>query len=179
VAGKCFALCGDTPHRTLRGCRGPDIKGRNGRGPGHQTADGHGQPAATTVTVSGVHVRADNTLDIDLSNASGQKIYAYATVRNVQYDASGRTLKVVLAETESTEATRGVFMLPEFVPVGAGDHRTISVAQPQRISDAATVEVRLAWSDKPFQVDNSASAPPVAAQLVAWQAGTATGSATL
>src|SRR5215471_5183504 len=84
------------------------------------TAGGHGRPASPPVTVTGVHASNDRTnlaLDIDLGNNSDQEIFAYATVRNVQYDPPSRALQVTLADTDQTEPTGGIFVLPRLVPV--------------------------------------------------------------
>src|SRR5947209_6004553 len=136
------------------------------------TTGGHGQPTGPAVTVTGIHTSDDRTtmaLDIEVANSSDRTVYAYETVRNVQYDPPNRALQITLADTQPAEPTRGSFVLPQFVAINAGTHHTIHVTLPRTmthlaagtagssaateplpISDASTVEVRVAWGDTPF-----------------------------
>jgi len=134
---------------------------------------------------------------IELHNKSERTLHAYADPRNIKYDPATRKLTVFLTDRETTDRVGGIFMRPNLRAVDPNGTTVVRLVLPRvlnrlkksdqkttspefeklNIFEAETVEVHVAWSDRPFYSDPRPRKTPRTArqELVAWEKGLAVG----
>jgi hypothetical protein len=131
-------------------------------------------------------------VEIKLRNSSSTRtLHAYATARNLHYDAATRTLTVLLSDRLTEDVQGSIFVHPRFVPVDPGGETTVRLRLPRfltrmvpgqnmpapklekiPIHEATSIQVEVDWSDTPFYADPRAQRTPPQ-QLVHWTKSTA------
>jgi hypothetical protein len=133
---------------------------------------------------------------IELRNNTDRTLHAYADPQNIHYDPAPRKLTVGMTDREATEPMpsirrpnlrtvdpKGVTVLRLTLPrivnrmAQSAEKQTSSQFEKLNIFEAKTVEVQIAWSDRPFYIDprpRKAQLTP-RQELLAWEKGLAIG----
>jgi hypothetical protein len=139
----------------------------------------------------GFHDDGNNLIaEVRLHNSSPRTLHAYATARNIQYDAATKTLKVLLSDRLTGEGG-SMFIHPRFVPVDPGGETVVNLQLPRfltrmlpgtnlpapklerlPIHEATAIQIEVDWSDTPFYPDPRGQ-KHVRQQLVEWVKHTA------
>ena len=125
-------------------------------------------------------------------NPSNTTMHVYAVPRAVFYDSATNVLTVRMTDEglPEPEVPPPVVMPPKLVAVDPHDEREIVVKLPRFVNrleagedrktpvliqvpahEATTVNVEVAWSDKPFYRDPRAKGQSMRQQMEAWQRG--------
>lgn len=153
---------------------------------------GHTDLNSLQIKDVGFHDNGNNLIaEVRLHNTSTRTLHAYATARNMQYDAATRTLTVLLSDRLTGEGGGTMFIHPRFVPVDPGGETVITLQLPRfltrmlpgkdlpapklervPIHEATTIKVEVDWSDTPFYPDPRGQ-KHARQQLVDWAKSTA------
>lgn len=134
---------------------------------------GHIDASSLQVKDVGFHDDGNNLMaEVRLHNSSPRTLHAYATPRNIQYDAATKMLKVLLSDRLTGEGKGAMFVHPKFVPVDPGGETLVNLRLPRfltrmlpgtnlpapklerlPIHEATAIQVEVDWSDTPFYPD--------------------------
>jgi hypothetical protein len=150
--------------------------------------------------VARVETRDDGTnliVTIELRNRSERTLHVYAEYRKIEYDEAAKKLTIYLTDRKSKEVTGSIFRWPRLRAVDPNGTTVLTLKLPRELTqfaetaekqtspqfeklpiyEAESVEVRVAWSDRPFYVDprpRQAKRTP-REELVAWEKGVSVG----
>ena len=134
---------------------------------------------------------------IELRNNTDRTLHAYADPRNIQCDPAARKLTIRMTDRERMEPMQSSFRRPNLRAVDSKGVTVLRLMLPRifnrmaqsaekqtspqfeklNIFEAETVEVQVAWSDRPFYTDPQSSQTQQTArqELAAWDKGLAIG----
>lgn len=147
-----------------------------------------------------VQMQDDGTnliVTIELLNKTDRTLHAYADPRGILYDPATRTLTVMLTDRDLQDRVGSTFRRPNLRAIDPQGITLLRLTLPRvlnrmkpsaekltspefeklNIFEAQTVEVRVAWSDRPFYADprpRKTQRTP-RQELVAWEKGVAVG----
>ena len=134
---------------------------------------------------------------IELRNDSDRTLHAYAEQRNLQYDPAAKQLTIFLTDRQTKELMGSIFRRPRLRAVDPHGTTVLTLQLPRQLTrflqtaekqtspqfeklpiyEAETVEVHVAWSDRPFYTDprpKQTQRTP-REELVAWEKGVCVG----
>ena len=134
---------------------------------------------------------------IELRNKSQRTLHVYAEPRNIQYDQATKRLTIYLTDRQTKEMMGSIFRRPRLRAVDANGTTVLTLKLPRELTrlaqtaekqpapqfeklaihEAESVEVHVAWSDRPFYTDprpKQTKRTPLE-ELVAWEKGVGVG----
>jgi hypothetical protein len=134
---------------------------------------------------------------IELKNDSDRTLHAYADPRNIQYDPATKKLTIYLTDRATKETMASIFRRPRLRAVDPKATTVLTLKLPRQLTrfakseeklvspqfeklpiyEAESVEVNVAWSDKPFYADPRPKQVKRTAreELIAWEKGVSVG----
>jgi hypothetical protein len=128
-------------------------------------------------------------INVEVKNSSSRTLHTYASVRNIQYDAKSKVLKLSLSDHKTSDPTAAMQVHPRYAAVDPKGTRVIPLIVPRTLTqfdlskkgtmpvlqtipihEATSVEVELSWSDVPFYADTRGK-KTLREQLLQWEKG--------